>query len=144
MIAAFNERVVGIDLGKKTVGVQVALANPHEVQARKGHKTDAKDAWWLAHLLRHGMVTPSFIPPRPQRELRDLTRRRKKMLSAAISEKNRIAKILEDANVKLGSVLSDVFGVPGQLMLESLLEGKARPKKLSGSPRPRRRRRSRS
>jgi transposase len=111
--------------------VQVALANPHEVQARKGHKTDAKDAWWLAHLLRHGMVTPSFIPPRPQRELRDLTRRRKKMLSAATSEKNRIAKILEDANVKLGSVLSDVFGVSGQLMLESLLAGKARPEEIA-------------
>lgn len=111
--------------------VQVALANPHEVQARKGHKTDAKDAWWLAHLLRHGMVTPSFIPPRPQRELRDLTRRRKKMLSAAISEKNRIAKVLEDANVKLGSVLSDLFGVSGQLMLESLLEGKAQPEEIA-------------
>lgn len=79
--------------------VKVALANPHEVKARKGHKTDAKDAWWLAHLLRHGMVTPSFIPPRPQRELRDLTRRRKKMLSAATSEKNRVSKVLEDANI---------------------------------------------
>src|SRR5580658_8933875 len=56
--------------------VKVALANPHEVKARKGHKADAKDAWWLAHLLRHAMVTPSFIPPRPQRDLRDLTRRR--------------------------------------------------------------------
>lgn len=105
--------------------VKVALANPHEVKARKGHKTDLKDAWWLAHLLRHAMVTPSFIPPRPQRELRDLTRRRKKMLSAATSEKNRVAKILEDANVKLGSVLSDLFGVSGQLMLEALLEGQA-------------------
>jgi transposase len=112
-------------------GVQVALANPHEVKARKGHKTDAKDAWWLAHLLRHGMVTPSFIPPRPQRELRDLTRRRKKMLAAANSEKNRISKVLEDANVKLGSVLSDLFGVSGQLMLESLLKGEARPEEIA-------------
>ncbi len=106
-------------------GVTVALANPQEVKGRKGHKTDAKDAWWLAHLLRHDMVTPSFIPPRKQRQLRDLTRRRKKMLSAASSEKNRIAKVLEDANVKLGSVLSDLFGVSGQRMLEALLEGKA-------------------
>lgn len=111
--------------------VTVALANPHEVKARKGQKTDAKDAWWLAHLLRHGMVTPSFIPPRPQRQLRDLTRRRKKMLSAASSEKNRIAKILEDANVKLGSVLSDLFGVSGQGMLEALLEGKAEPPQIA-------------
>jgi transposase len=112
-------------------GVQVALANPHEVKARKGHKTDAKDAWWLAHLLRHAMVTPSFIPPRPQRELRDLTRRRKKMLSAAGSEKNRIAKVLEDANVKLGSVLSDLFGVSGQLILESLLAGQAQAEEMA-------------
>src|ERR1051325_2623950 len=111
--------------------VKVALANPHEVKARKGHKTDAKDAWWLAHLLRHAMVTPSFILARPQRELRDLTRRRKKMLSAATSEKNRVSKVLEDANVKLGSVLSDLFGVSGQLMLEALLEGKARPEEIA-------------
>jgi transposase len=104
--------------------VRVALANPQEVRARKGHKTDYKDAWWLAHLLRHGMVTPSFIPPRPQRELRDLTRRRRKLLQAASAEKNRVGKVLEDANVKLGSVLSDVFGVSGQLMLEALLTGK--------------------
>jgi len=111
--------------------VKVALANPHEVKARKGHKTDPKDAWWLAHLLRHGMVTPSFIPGKKQRQLRDLTRRRKKMLSAASSEKNRISKILEDANVKLGSVLSDLFGVSGQSMLQALLEGKAGPEEVA-------------
>ena len=104
---------------------RVALANPQEVKARKGHKTDNKDAWWLAHLLRHAMVTPSFIPPRPQRELRDLTRRRRKLIQMASAEKNRVSKVLEDGNVKLGSVLSDVFGVSGQLMLEALLEGEA-------------------
>jgi transposase len=111
--------------------VKVALANPHEVKARKGHKTDPKDAWWLAHLLRHGMVTPSFIPPRAQRELRDLTRRRRKLIQNAGAEKNRVGKVLEDANVKLGSVLSDVFGVSGQLMLEALLEGKANPSEMA-------------
>lgn len=105
--------------------LKVALANPCEVKARKGHKTDPKDAWWLAHLLRHAMITPSFIPPRGQRELRDLTRRRKKMIQAATSEKNRVEKILEDANVKLGTVLSDVFGVSGQLMLNALLNGQS-------------------
>ena len=105
--------------------VQVTLANPQEVKARKGHKTDQKDAWWLAHLLRHAMVTPSFIPPRPLRELRDLTRRRRKLIQMASAEKNRVGKVLEDANIKLGSVLSDIFGVSGQLMLEALLEGKA-------------------
>jgi transposase len=104
--------------------VRVYLANPQEVKVRKGHKTDDKDGWWLAHLLRHAMIHPSFIPPRAIRELRDLTRRRKRLLSNATAEKNRVQKILEDANVKLGNVLTDVFGVSGQLMLEALLEGK--------------------
>lgn len=120
--------------------VKVALANPHEVKARKGQKTDNKDAWWLAHLLRHGMVTASFIPPRPQRELRDLTRRRRRLIQAGTAEKNRIGKILEDANVKLGSVLTDVFGMSGQLMLEALLKGKAEPAEIAGFAKSRARR----
>jgi transposase len=107
--------------------VHVILANPHEVKARKGHKTDHKDGWWLAHLLRHAMITASFIPPRPQRELRDLTRRRKKIIQAATGEKNRVDKMLQDANVKLSDALSDIFGVSGQLMLESLLKGNPDP-----------------
>lgn len=105
-------------------GLTVYIANPHEVKARKGHKTDNGDAWWLAHLLRHGMITPSFIPPRAQRELRDLTRRRKRVVQNQVSEKNRIDKILQDANVKLSDVLTDLFGMSGQLMLDALLEGK--------------------
>lgn len=111
--------------------VKVLLANPHEVKNRRGHKTDDKDGWWLAHLLRHAMIHPSFIPPRPIRELRDFTRRRKRLLGAATSEKNRVQKVLEDANVKLGSVLSDVFGVSGQLMLEALLKGEAQPEEIA-------------
>jgi transposase len=105
--------------------LEVILANGEDVKGRKGHKTDFKDAQWLAHLLRHGMVRASFIPPQGIRELRDLTRRRKQLLKAATAERNRVQKVLEEANVKLGSVLSDVFGVSGQLMLEALLEGKA-------------------
>lgn len=105
--------------------VTVILANGQDVKGRKGHKTDWNDCRWLAHLLRHGLVRPSFIPPRPVRELRDLTRRRKQVLSNATSERNRVQKVLEEANVKVGSVLTDVFGVSGQLILEALLEGKA-------------------
>lgn len=89
----------------------VLLANPEQVKARKGHKTDHKDSWWLAHLLRHAMIRPSFVPPRAVRELRDLTRRRKQVLHDAASERNRVQKILEDANIKLGNVLTDLFGV---------------------------------
>jgi transposase len=111
--------------------VKVYLANPQEVKNRKGHKTDDKDGWWLAHLLRHAMIHPSFIPPRAIRELRDLTRRRRRLLGAATAEKNRVQKVLEDANVKLGNVLTDVFGVSGQLMLDALLEGQAQPAEIA-------------
>src|SRR6266446_6061690 len=77
------------------------------------------------------MIQPSFIPPRGIRELRDFTRRRQRLLGNATSERNRIQKVLEDANVKLGSVLSDVFGASGQLMLDALLEGKATPEQVA-------------
>ena len=113
------------------LSVTVILANPQDVKARKGHKTDPKDSWWLAHLLRHAMIRPSFIPPQAIRELRDLTRRRKQLLHHGTSERNRIQKVLEDANIKLGSVLSDVFGSSGQLMLNALLEGKATPEEIA-------------
>src|SRR5947209_12333421 len=105
--------------------LHVVLANPQQVKAVTGHKTDPHDARWLAHLLRHGMIRPSFIPPRAQRELRDLTRRRKQMVRTAADERNRVQKVLEDANVKIGDVLSDVFGLSGQLMLEALVAGKS-------------------
>ena len=111
--------------------VKVYLANPQEVKNRKGHKTDNKDGWWLAHLLRHAMIHPSFIPPRAIRELRDLTRRRKRLISAGASERDRVQKVLEDANVKLGNVLTDLFGVSGQLMLEALLKGQATPEEMA-------------
>src|SRR5205085_3900356 len=111
--------------------VRVYLANSQEVKNRKGHKTDKKDSWWLAHLLRHAMIRPSFVPPRAIRELRDLTRRRKKLLSNGTAEKNRVQKVMEDANVKLGNVLSDVFGTSGQLMLDALLEGEAKPEEIA-------------
>jgi transposase len=103
--------------------VKVVLANPVEVKNRKGHKTDAQDSWWLAHLLRHGMIRPSFIPPKATRELRELTRRRKQLVEAAAQERNRVQKQLEYGNVKLGNELSDVFGLSGQQMLQALVAG---------------------
>ena len=98
--------------------VRVILANAADVKNRRGHKTDPNDSRWLAHLLRHGMTRPSFIPPLAIRELRDLTRRRRQLIGETSRERNRIQKILEDANVKLGDVLSDVFCVSGRLMLQ--------------------------
>jgi len=103
--------------------IQVVLANAYDVQNRRGHKTDPNDSRWLAHLLRHGMIRPSFVPERSIRELRDLTRRRRQLAREAAGERNRVQKILEDANVKLGDVLTDVFGLSGRLMINALLEG---------------------
>src|SRR5881397_509031 len=104
--------------------LKVILANPEQVKALRGKKTDPKDCRWLASLLRHGLVQGSFIPPRDIRELRDLTRRRRTLLREGVSERNRVQKVLEDANVKIGNVLTDVFGMSGQAMLEALLENK--------------------
>jgi transposase len=104
--------------------VKVILANAEKVKALRGKKTDPNDARWLASLTRHGLVQASFIPPVDIRELRDLTRRRRTLMREGASERNRVQKILEDANVKIGNVLTDVFGMSGQAMLEALLENK--------------------
>jgi transposase len=110
----------------------VVLANPEEVKNRKGHKTDRKDAEHLADLLRHDHVRASYIPPKPIRELRDLTRRRVQLMQDATRERNRVQKLLEQVNVKIAGVLSDVFGVSGQHMLVALLEGQATPEQIAG------------
>ena len=112
--------------------MKVCLANPQEVKNRKGHKTDKKDAWWLAHLYRHDMIRPSYLPARPVRELRLLTRRRRELIRDAAQEKNRVQKLLEQSNIKLRSVLSDVFGVSGAAMLEAIVvEGQTDPARIA-------------
>ena len=103
----------------------VVLANPQEVKTRKGHKTDRKDAEHLADLLRHSHIRSSYIPPEPVRHLRDLTRRRVQLTQDATRERNRVQKLLEQTNVKIASVLTDVFGVSGLRMLLALLDGQA-------------------
>jgi transposase len=110
---------------EEATNAEIILANSQQVKGLRGHKTDPNDAHWLAHLLRHDMIRPSFIPPLPIRQLRDLTRRRKQLVRNGAQERNRIQKTLESANIKLGNVLTDVFGLSGQLMLDQLLEGKA-------------------
>jgi transposase len=108
------------------------LANPQEVKNRRGHKTDKKDAWWLAHLFRHDMIRASYLPARPVRELRMLTRRRRELIRDAAREKNRVQKLLEQSSIKLRSVLSDVFGASGAGMLEALvLEGETDPMRIA-------------
>jgi len=103
--------------------IQVRLANPQEVKNRRGHKTDQKDAWWLAHLFRHGMIRASYVPERPIRELRMLTRQRREKIRDVAQQKNRVQKILEQSNVKLRGVLSDLFGASGEAILWALIQG---------------------
>lgn len=105
--------------------IQVVLANAREIKHVPGHKTDVKDCEWIADLLRFGLIKASFIPPKPIRELRDLTRYRTKLIQQRTAEKNRLEKFLEDANIKLSSVATDIFGVSGKDMLQALLEGKS-------------------
>jgi transposase len=104
--------------------LEVVLVCSKKHHPKKGEKTDFRDAIQLAHLHRHGMLTGSYLPERGVVELRDLTRRRKKLLGNLNSEKNRIQKILEVANVKIGNIITDVFGISGQEMLEALLSGR--------------------
>ena len=100
----------------------IVLANAQHIKNVPGRKTDVKDCQWIAHLFRNGLISGSFIPPREIRELRDLTRTRRKLVGAMTSEKNRVQKVLEDANIKISSVVSKVFGVSSLAMICALLE----------------------
>lgn len=103
--------------------VEVLLVNAAHVKHVPGRKTDVKDAQWLAELLQHGLLKASFIPPPPIRELRELTRARSSFVRERASLVNRVQKVLESANIKLGSVASNVMGVSGRAMLEALCAG---------------------
>ena len=100
----------------------IVLANAQHIKNVPGRKTDVKDCQWIAHLFRNGLISGSFIPPREIRELRDLTRTRRKLVGAMTAEKNRVQKVLEDANIKISSVVSKVFGVSSLAMICALLE----------------------
>src|SRR5690625_1568227 len=102
---------------------ELVLANAKHVKNVPGRKTDVKDAEWLAKLLRSGLIEGSFVPPEDIRDLRDLTRYRKKLVNNRTAEQNRIHKILQDANIKLTSVLSDIFGKTGRKILEAIIDG---------------------
>lgn len=110
---------------------EILLVNAQKLKHVPGHKTDVKDCQWIAQLLQHGLLKGSFIPPRSQRELRDLTRQRTQLMGEHSRIVNRIQKVLEDANIKLGSVASDVVGTSGRLMLQALIAGESNPEKLA-------------
>jgi transposase len=110
---------------------EVWLLNAQHIKAVPGRKTDVKDAQWIAELLAHGLVRPSFIPPREQRDLRDLTRYRVSFVRERATLVNRVQKLLEGSNLKLCSVLTNVMGVSGRAILSALLAGETDPQTLA-------------
>jgi len=103
--------------------LQVWLVNAQHLKKVPGRKTDVSDAQWIAQLLQCGLLRPSFVPARPQRELRDLTRSRVRLTQQRATVCNRVQKVLEDCNIKLSAVASDVLGVSGRSMLEAIVRG---------------------
>lgn len=110
---------------------ELVLANAHHIRGVPGRKTDVNDAMWIADLLAHGLIRSSFVPPAAIQELRDLTRTRKQLVREIAQHSLRIQKVLEDANLKLGSVLSDILGHSGRAMLKAIVAGEHDPMQLA-------------
>jgi transposase len=110
---------------------ELIVGNAHHIRNVPGRKTDMKDATWIAELLSHGLIRPSFVPPKPLRELRELTRYRRRLSELQAADRNRLIKFLESANLKLASVLSDVFGVSGRDILRALIQGQDTPETMA-------------
>ena len=113
----------------------LVLINARHIKQVPGRKTDVKDAEWIAQLLQHGLLSPSFVPPEPIRELRDLTRQRAQLVAEKASVANRIHKTLEDANIKLSGVATDILGVSGRAMIAKLIQGETDPNRLADEAR---------
>jgi transposase len=111
--------------------IEFLVVNAQHMKAVPGRKTDVKDAEWIAKLLRHGLLRASYIPDRNQRELRELVRYRRSIIEERARQHNRIQKVLEGANIKLGSVVSDVMGVSARDMLNAIADGEEDPEKLA-------------
>ncbi|MED4358187.1 IS110 family transposase, partial [Geobacillus stearothermophilus] len=111
--------------------IEVLVVNAQHIKAVPGRKTDVKDAEWIADLLRHGLLKGSYIPHRAQRELRELVRYRRSLIEERARELNRIQKVLEGANIKLSSVVSDINGMSARLIIRALIEGKDDPAALA-------------
>jgi transposase len=110
---------------------ELLVVNAHHIKAVPGRKTDVKDAEWIADLLQHGLLKSSFIPSGPQRELRELTRYRVRLTEEKAREINRVQKTLEDTNLKLGDVVSDILGKASRMILQAIVEGETDPARLA-------------
>ncbi|NIK70972.1 transposase [Paenibacillus sp. BK720] len=111
--------------------IQFLVVNAQHIKAVPGRKTDVKDAEWICNLLRHGLLKPSYIPDRNQRELRELVRYRRSLIQERSREHNRVQKVLEGANIKLAAVVSDIMGVSSRDMMGAMIEGEEDPEKLA-------------
>lgn len=111
--------------------IKAIVVNAKHIKNVPGLKTDVKDAEWIAGLLQHGLLQGSYIPSRDQRELRKLIRYRRSMIDERAREINRIQKVLEGANIKLSSVVTDVLGKSGRAMIEAMIQGQENPETLS-------------
>lgn len=116
---------------------ELLLANAQHVRNVPGRKTDVNDAVWIADLLAHGLLRGSFVPPTPVQEMRDLTRTRKQLVREVAQHTQRLQKTLEDANVKLSSVISSIIGTTGRAILDALIAGETDPAKLAELAHPR-------
>ncbi|MBO0791297.1 MAG: IS110 family transposase [Ktedonobacteraceae bacterium] len=110
---------------------ELLVVNAQHIKAVPGRKTDVRDAEWIANLLQHGLLKGSYIPPAPQRELRELTRYRVSLQQERSRAVNRLQKTLEDTNLKLGDVVADIMGKSARAMLDALLQGQTDPGKLA-------------
>jgi len=106
---------------------ELLLVNAQHMKTVPGRKTDIKDAEWIADLLQHGLLRPSFVPPAPQRHLRELTRYRSTLLAERARLVNRLHKVLEDTNLKLTAVVTNIMGLSARDMLDALLQGETNP-----------------
>ncbi|MEC0148918.1 IS110 family RNA-guided transposase, partial [Paenibacillus alginolyticus] len=111
--------------------IQYLVVNAAHMKAVPGRKTDVKDAEWIADLLRHGLLTASYIPDRNQRELRELVRYRRSLIQERAREHNRVQKVLEGANIKLASVATDIMGLSSRDMMNAMINGEEDPEKLA-------------
>lgn len=110
---------------------ELILANPCDVRSLPGRKTDVKDATWLAELLAHGLAKASFVPPRSTQELRELTRTQRQLIRTRAQQSQRIQKVLEDANIKIAGLISNILGVSGRRIIKAIINGETDPQALA-------------
>ncbi|MBI2569038.1 MAG: transposase [Candidatus Schekmanbacteria bacterium] len=131
LIGAIVARVAGLDVHRKTAGLEIYVVNAYHVKKVPGRRTDISDSEWLAELGRCGLVLPSFIAPKDLRDLQALTRYRQKLVATAASERNRVHKLLDACGIRLGAVVGDIQGKTAKQMVQEIIEGEKTPEEIA-------------